>query len=401
VSWRYATGLLAGLALVGCAASEGGVTGTGVTSISGNVSAVNEQLAQQLATLPFPIRVSIAEFTGVDSTTDAEGTFELAGEFSGAITLVFTNADSGAEIGPLRLEIPAGSQTVLENIEIRIAAPVPERVQPGAVRQFDVFGRADLVDCAEDGSGTVLLTDDGHPRRQFMLSLTSETEIADRAGTPLTCADIAIGATLRAAGFLRRTDQTLVAVEIVVAAPRPPRADPSPRPERLRGIVSAVACERGIITVEQSAVERMRRHVRVTDRTEFQCAAGIPAPCDCSAIAVAARVAVSGTIFPARPGEVHAEVVFIEITSVPVDLFGRITRVACGAGGLSLEEEETRRIVRVALTPATDIRCGAEMRCRCAALQADQRVRVEGHRPPEGGTVVANRVTVRLRLATR
>jgi hypothetical protein len=145
----------------------------------------------------------------------------------------------------------------------------------------------------------------------------------------------------------------------------------------------------------------MRRNVRVTDRTEFQCAAGIPAPCDCSAIAVGARIAVSGMIFPARPGEVQAEVVFIEISSVPVDLVGTITRVACGAGGFAMEEAETRRIVRVALTAATSIRCEAEMPCRCAALQAEQRVRVEGHRPPEGGTVVADRVTVRPRLTTR
>ena len=51
--------------------------------------------------------------------TAADGTFALTGQFSGAITLQFSNAASGAALGPLPLEIPAGSVTVLENIEIR------------------------------------------------------------------------------------------------------------------------------------------------------------------------------------------------------------------------------------------------------------------------------------------
>jgi hypothetical protein len=388
--------LLACSVLVGCgAASEGGVTGTGISAISGNIAAVHEQIAAHLdVTLPFPIRVTIAGVSGIESTTDGEGAFQLAGQFSGEITLLFTNADDGAEIGPLVLEVPAGSQTVLENIEIRIAAPLPERVRPQAVRQFDVFGRADLVECQRDGRGTVLLTDDGRPPRQFMISLATDTEIVDRGGAPLSCDDIAVGASLRVEGFLQRSDRTLIALTVVVAAPRPPRPGPSPRSERLRGVVHAVSCPRGVVEVEQAAIDEVRRVVLLTDRTVFQCSDDAPGPCDCSAIGIGAPIAVSGTIFPARPGQVRAEVVFLQAAAVPVELVGPITRLACDSRALAVADAESGQVVRVALTETTDIRCAGNTPCRCADLQPRQRVRVQGHRPPEGGHVTAVRVAV-------
>jgi hypothetical protein len=262
--------------------------------------------------LPFPIRVTIAEVPGVASTTDAEGTFQLAGAFSGALTLQFANADDGTEIGPLALEVPSGSQTVLENIEIRIDAPLSERVQPRAVRQFDVFGSVDLIECSADGTGVVMLTDHGTPPRQFLARLGVETEIVAPGGEPLTCADIRPGATLRAEGFLRRDDRTIIALEVVVAAPRPPQPGPSPRPERLRGVVRGVFCERGLVEVEQDgAVDRIRRVVRLTDRTEFRCAPEVLGPCDCAAIRVGESIGIAGTVLPERPGQVRADLVLI------------------------------------------------------------------------------------------
>jgi hypothetical protein len=334
--------LLACVLLAGCgAASEGGVTGTGISAISGNIAVVSDssganmllgarptmlstagapatppsgavRQSQNQVTLPFPIRVTIAEFPDVTAMTDDGGAFQLDGEFSGDLTLVFTNAQTGAEIGPLALEIPSGSQTVLENIEIRTNAPVAERVQPRAVRQFDVFGHVDMVECAEDGSGTVLLTDNGRPARQFMVVLDEDTEITSRAGSPLTCADIQVAANLRVEGLLRQRDRVLFAVVVVVSASRPPQPGPSPRPERLRGVVHTVSCGRGTVEVDQRGADPVRRTVRLTDETEFQCAAENPGACDCSAIAVGASIAVTGTILPARPGQVRADVVFLQ-----------------------------------------------------------------------------------------
>jgi hypothetical protein len=306
--------LLAGIALAACGgiSSEGGVTGTGISAISGNIAAVMEQgAAPRQLTLPFPIRVAIAEFPAVDSTTDAEGTFQLAGDFSGAIALQFFNAEDGAEIGRLALEVPAGSQTVLENIEISTGSPPPQRVRPQAVRQFDVFGHADMIECAADGSGTLLLTDDGRSPRQFMIALSADTEIVRRNGAVLTCADIGPGAALNVEGVLRRVDQTLIALRVVVAAARPPRPSASPRPERLRGVVHAVSCEPGVVQVDQAGADSARRVVRLSARTEFRCPPDAQPPCDCSAIAVDAPIAVTGVIFPDRPGQVQADVVFL------------------------------------------------------------------------------------------
>ena len=109
-------------ALTGCA-SEGGVTGTGIAaSVSGNIVLVSAD-AGSARTLPFAVRVSVGEAPAVSAVTDEAGTFVLAGAFSGAVTLQFTRADDGAELGPLDLEVPAGSATVLENIVIDTRAP--------------------------------------------------------------------------------------------------------------------------------------------------------------------------------------------------------------------------------------------------------------------------------------
>ena len=388
--------LLACAALAACASSEGGVTGTGLTAISGNITVVREEsVSGRDDALPFPIRVTIAEFPDITSTTDAEGIFQLSGEFAGAVTLRFSNATDGAEIGPLPIEVPAGSQTVLENIEIHTAAPPPERVQPQAVRQFDVFGHADLIECDVDGSGTLLLSDDGRPPRQFMVALTADTEIVRRGGAPLTCADVRPGAALSVEGLLRRSDQTIIALRVVVAAPRPPRPGPSPRPERLRGVVHSVSCERGVIQVDQGGtLDPVRRLVRLSEGTEFRCQPDAQPPCDCSAVAIGAPIGVAGTIFPERPGQVQADVVFLQSSAVPIDLTGTITRLACDAGGLAVSEDGTGRGVRIAVHGGTQIRCAAEVLCRCADLRVRQRVRVEGHQPPEGGTVTAARITV-------
>lgn len=395
--------LLTCVALAACGglSSEGGVTGTGISAISGNIAAVREQdAATHDLTLPFPIRVAIAEFPALESTTDAAGVFRLDGEFSGAITLQFSNAENGTEIGALALEVPAGSQTVLENIEITTAAPPPERVQPRAVRQFDVFGHADLIECNADGSATLLLTDDGRPPRQFIIALTATTEIVRRNDAALTCADIQPGAPLSVEGFLRRADQTLVALRVVDAAARPPRPSPSPRPERLRGLVHAVSCGGGVIQVDQDGAAPARRRVRLSDRTEFRCLSEAQPPCDCTAIAVGSPIAVTGVILPDHPGQVDADVVFVQSNAVPVDLTGTITRLACAAGGFAMQEGAMGQGIRVALTPATTILCHADVECDCADLAVRQRVRVEGLRPPDGGTVTAGRITVLARRAS-
>jgi hypothetical protein len=394
--------LLACVALAGCA-SEGGVTGTGVSAISGNVVLVSAQSAPAAAPiLPFPIRVTIAEFPGIADTTDADGTFQLEGAFAGAVTLQFANAADGAEIGPLPLEVPAGSQTVLENIEIHTTAPPPDRVRPAAVRLFDVFGRVDLVECNADGTGTLLVTDDGRPPRQFMMSLTADTDITTSGGEPLTCADIHRRGSVRVEGLLRRAEQTIDALVVVVGPARPPHPGPGPRPERARGVIVDVSCERGLVVFEQRGVgEPVRRVLRLTEHTEFRCAADVTATCDCGAVVAGDPIAVTGTISPAQPGQIQAEVVFLGAATLPVDVTGTVTHVACALGGLALADVSGGQSTRVALTPDTRIVCPSDLLCQCADLHPRQRVRVEGEQPAAGGAITADRITVLARRSTR
>jgi len=386
--------LLACAVFVGCASSEGGVTGTGISAVSGNVVMVSDQQAPpSSAALPFAIHVTIDEFPGITGSTDADGTFQLDGAFSGTVTLRFAK-DDGTELGPLPLEIPDGSQTVAENIEIHLGDPLPDRVRPQAVRQFDVFGRADLVECNADGSGTVLLTDVGLAPRQFMVTLTADTDIAAGSDDSLTCADIVTGGAIEVSGLLRRDDQTLVAVSVAVAARRPPQPGPSPRPERLRGTVQGVDCQHGLIAVAQRSVaDPVERLIRLTEQTMLECPSDSHATCDCSAIAVGQPIAVAGTIFPARPGQVRADVVILGVTTLPVDLTGTIIRLACAIGGLGVLSDAGQGI-RVAFTAATDIRCAGDVPCGCTDLRVREHVRVVGQRPPDGGPVTADRIAV-------
>ena len=308
---RRLVSLLACALLAGCA-SEGGVTGSGISSVSGNVIQVSEDAA---AALPFPIRVTVAELPSATAVTDAAGAFALSGDFSGAITLEFVNAADGTAIGPLALEVPAGSSTVLENIEIRLAAPPPQRVRPRAIRQLDVFGTLDLAECDAAGGGVLLVRDDGRPARQFLITLTPETAIARRDGAPLACADLLGGRRpqVQVEGLLRAADLTIIAVQVTVGGPRPSRPpDELPRPERLQGVATTVACGRGIIEMTQLLeAERVRRTLRLDDATSVRCAGTPPVPCACADIAAGDGLAVSGILRPDRPGLVDAEVIVV------------------------------------------------------------------------------------------
>ena len=98
-----------------------------------------------------------------------------------------------------------------------------------------------------------------------------------------------------------------------------------------------------MIQVEQGTVDPVRRTIRVSGQTEFECPADAGPPCDCSAIAVGSRIAVVGTIFPARPGEVQADIVYLQVSSVAVELTGPITQLACESGALAVRDDATER----------------------------------------------------------
>ncbi len=306
---RRALALLALLAqLAGCG-SEGGVTGTGIAaSVSGSIVQVSDGAAP--APLPFPIRITVAEVPEVTTVTAGDGTFTLRGGFAGAVTLLFSDADTATAIGPLPLDIPAGSVTLLENIEIDRAAPPDERIRPLAVRQLDIVGRVALAEC--DGEpASLLVRDEARPPRQFLVALTADTEILARDGTALDCAALRPGRRVGVEGFLRLRGQTLVATRIVVAPP-PAVAPDEPRAERFRGVAMAVDCGVGeLVLAQRLDGEAIRRRVLLDERSEVRCDGAPPRACACADIALGSGIAGSGTLFPRRPGVVVADVLVV------------------------------------------------------------------------------------------
>jgi hypothetical protein len=269
-----------------------------------------------------------------------------------------------SEIGLLPLEIPAGSQTVLENIDLRTDGPSEERVRPRAVRQLDIFGRADLVECAADDTGVLLLVDGGRPARQFMVRLDAGTAITGRAGLSLACVDIPHGSTVHVEGLVRIADRTIVALAVELSG-GPPSTGSGPRPEQVRGVVSRAACDRGLVEVTQrSDAETVGRVIALRPSTEFHCRG--QSTCDCGAIVVGDPIVVDGTISPAAPGLVLADVVDVGALPEPVTLTGVVTSLACEGGALAVRERAGALPTRVVLTPETDVRCPGQRPCECA-----------------------------------
>ncbi len=205
-------GLLGLLPVLAACASEGGVVGSGISAVSGNVAevevteTVSERGAVAATRLPFAVTVSVIEAPGVAATTDADGTFEVVGDFSGPITLRFAKAEGDAELGTLGLNVPAGSTIVLEDIRI-----VAKRVLARVARQRDFFGRVELVDCDAGEAGILLVNDSAAVKEnhQFMVEIQSDTVITGGRGQRITCAGI------------RQGDRALIEGRIRVAVPDP------------------------------------------------------------------------------------------------------------------------------------------------------------------------------------
>ncbi|MBP1685938.1 MAG: hypothetical protein H6Q33_2081 [Deltaproteobacteria bacterium] len=209
--WLLLTGSGCGGGGIGIASSDGGPVGSGLSaSISGNVTSVAEGTSAADATsggaaaVPV-VQVSIDEVTGSASTTDADGNFELTGDFSGTLTLRFKTA---AYAVTEQVDVPAGSTIVLQDLRL-----APRTVQMGAVRQLGFLGAVAHTDCA---AGSILVDDRRPKANQFMVRLTASTDIVDGSGNALACAAIRTGQQVVVRGTIQLSDQTMVATAMVV-----------------------------------------------------------------------------------------------------------------------------------------------------------------------------------------
>jgi hypothetical protein len=286
-----------------CATSDGGPVGTGISAsaITGNVVAIEEALSPPQgsgARIDRVIHVSIDEAPGIEATTDDEGTFELIGEFAGPITLRFRAARIDAT---RKLDVPAGSTVVLEDIEIR-----REQVEAAAVRQLDFFGQTTFVNC-EDG---ILLVDDRRPQpNQFLVHLLPETIVVDREGRELPCAALQSRSSVKIEGIVRlRTDRTIEALSIIVAPPPPPPNPPVIRAVRFVGTASQIDCGRGLLELA-SANETSR--IRLVRSTQYfhEPQPGRQVPATCSELVQGDHVQGSGLLRLDAPGTIEAQII--------------------------------------------------------------------------------------------
>lgn len=172
--------------------SDGGVGGTGISTLRGNVVASGEVVVRELSTLT--------------EVTTTDGYFELQGEFDGDVTLEF-RAESGAEPAVLTLAVGAGADVTLENVTLQAGEAVPERVfverltltLAGPVQCAGGGGRLDAVDAR--GRTFVVLLDEG-------------TQIG-RNASAFSCEDLREGFVIKVRGTLQGEEILADRVEVV------------------------------------------------------------------------------------------------------------------------------------------------------------------------------------------
>ncbi len=181
-SWfRPHTAILMGLCLfLGCGGGGlvrgGGQSGTGLTSIRGNIVDITSSTADVSG-----IRVSIAD-SDIEDFTNSTGEFELGGEFAGEAQLRF---ERDTLLGETTVIVPSGG--VLELRDVVIDTEDGE-VTPTS-QHIELEGFVDALDCTHD-TLVVLDTDD---RAGTMFTIALQSALILRGETPLACTDLRVG----------------------------------------------------------------------------------------------------------------------------------------------------------------------------------------------------------------
>ncbi len=224
-----ACSLLFACSVVGCASSDGGQSGTGISAIRGNVVAVIGAEPDVAG-----IRVSLAATT-LTTLTDVTGRFELSGKVSGPDELRFER-DRDALFARTDVVIPAGGILDLEGIVVDAdtneARPARQQVQ------FE--GIVDLLNCA-GGAIRLIPKDDDPQATAFTVDVATATIRDD--GVLLACDDLQLGDRLQVRG------ETMDGVLLINAELELEASEDGPNQQRVEfeGIVDALGCASGTI----------------------------------------------------------------------------------------------------------------------------------------------------------
>lgn len=147
------------LALTAGCGADGGVGGTGISTLTGNVTLAASTAARASVDVE-GIAVGIRG-TNLRTVTDRTGEFDLEGLFDGDVTVEFTELDG--TINQLSVDVPSAGTVSLQNVRFERGAATAERVDV----DFEAIVVQD-ADCQEAGS-TVLVSDRNRRRTYDVL----------------------------------------------------------------------------------------------------------------------------------------------------------------------------------------------------------------------------------------
>jgi hypothetical protein len=167
--------------LVGC--SDGGSSGTGITTASGNVSSVTSGLTARSGPVP-GIRVTIANTT-IASATDASGRFSLAGDFAGPVSMTFGLSDGSS--ASLVVTVPRGGEVALRDVSVD--AVTGQATAKAQTVRFD-----GLVEGTTCSSQQALMVSRHTPNdgNEYTVDLRTAS-VRSAAGSPLGCQNLSVG----------------------------------------------------------------------------------------------------------------------------------------------------------------------------------------------------------------
>jgi hypothetical protein len=178
--------------LLASCATDGGSSGTGITSVEGNVATIQRDGAMMAAALMAAPTTNLAgiavtvEGTSAAAETDAGGRFVVRGTFEGPSTLRFGRA-ADAVTAQMTVFVPLGGTMTLHDVQLDVAAETAvadnqHAVFDALVQETDCAGHMlSLVSVSHEEGGYVYMVD------------LSTTFLHDGSGTAVDCAQLRAG----------------------------------------------------------------------------------------------------------------------------------------------------------------------------------------------------------------
>lgn len=374
--------------LVGCggASSDGGVVGSGISAVSGNLVGVQSDASADAGTagstpldLP-PVRVSVEEdpkaVTEVDLT---DGSFRLRVNAAGQIHIVFDVEGDRPTTAVLDLDVPDNSEVLLQDVQI-LAQEVFVRQKP-----INFVGYVTSLDCA---SGRIEVADrnpnSSSPPNFFVLYLPEDGVRFDDV-PPIDCGQLAIGDRLGVhAAFLRgpREGEDEPAVDGVDVELDPPAGPPESVPVHQKGTLIQADCAGGELRLQEKRREYADVFTaRLSPGTQVLCG---DEPCanGCEDLKPGDALDIRGRSAVGRPDVVRAEVVAVgaKPSEFEARVVGLVTAVDCASGVMRVEDRQFEiSDPPIAVTGATEFECSGPKRetCGCADVRPGDHVQVE------------------------